>query len=68
MEETYFAARNNDYKPTSIETGDVVAAKLHSSQIWYRGRILEKMSHDVFNVAYKVMLLDAVSTVNADPY
>ena len=61
MERTYFPARNNDYRPSTIDIGDIVAAKLHSSQQWYRGIIMQKLSHKVFTVAYKVMLLDAVS-------
>ena len=61
LEKTYFPARHNDYQPHMIEIGDIVAAKLHSSQQWYRAIIIEKLSHDVFTTAYKVMLIDAVS-------
>ena len=61
MEKTYFPARHNDYQPPRIDIGDIVAVKLHSLQLWYRGIIMQKLSHDVFITAYKVMLLDAVS-------
>jgi hypothetical protein len=68
MERTYFPARHNDYRPPRIDIGDIVAAKLHSSQQWYRGIIMQKLSHKVFITAYKVMLLDAVTKKHSSSF